>query len=109
MSETVEKHYGKSWDALIRKSFCITDLIRFLRSTRAGFISTLLSRHTFAQAVPDNVMVMLTDFGLSKLKSTEQKSQHKNTRDMILNGIDWDSIERNCFQIDVYDNMGHRR
>ena len=88
MSETVENHDGNSWDVLIRKSFYITDLIRFLRSTHAGFFSTLLSRHAFAQGVPDNVMIMLTDFGLSKLKSTERKIQHKNTRNMILNGID---------------------
>mmetsp|Transcript_49739 Transcript_49739/g.50570 ORF Transcript_49739/g.50570 Transcript_49739/m.50570 type:complete len:144 (-) Transcript_49739:227-658(-) len=54
-------------------------------------------------------MVMLTDFGLSKIKSTERKIQHKNTRNIILNGIDWDSIRKNCYQIDVYDNMGHRR
>ena len=33
MSETVENHDGKSWDVLIQKSFCITNLICFLRST----------------------------------------------------------------------------
>ena len=104
----VTKQDQAYWDRLIKKTFCITDLVRFLRTTREGFVPTLISRHTVAQRVPDNVMNVLQDFGLSRLKSSVRKQQNKITTETIRAGIDFNTINRHELHVNVSDNMGHR-
>ena len=76
-----ENRFGNAWDRLFMKTFCISDLVRNVRNKSDGFINTLLSRFSMAQAVPENMMEILSDFGLSKLKSTMRNLSRTNANE----------------------------
>ena len=89
-----ENRFGNAWDRLFMKIFCIPDLVRNVRNKSDRFINTLLSRFSMAQAVPENMMEILSDFGLSKLKSTMRNLSRTNENEDPVFSIHDERLEK---------------
>ena len=86
MGDTVWKHDGKSWETLIRKSFCITDLIRLLRRTRAGFIHVYATAAAAANREEEGVLVLISFVWFPLGNTSSQHTTYYTDSNIVMNG-----------------------